>query len=145
SVLADISFQLAPGKVLGLLGRTGSGKTTLARLLLRLYDPTAGAVRLGDMLIGDARLADVRQRVGMVTQDVQLFHATVRDNLTFFNHTIEDSRIIRALGELGLRAWYTALPAGLDTVLAPNGGSLSAGEAQLLAFTRIFLCDPALI
>jgi ABC-type multidrug transport system fused ATPase/permease subunit len=144
-VLKDLSFRLEPGEILGLLGRTGSGKTTITRLAARLYDPDAGAIRLGGVDLRQAQLADLRKLVGMVTQDVQLFHATVRDNLTFFDHTIEDSRIISALGELGLRAWYTALPAGLDTVLAPNGGSLSAGEAQLLAFTRIFLCDPALI
>lgn len=144
-VLKDLSFRLEPGEILGLLGRTGSGKTTITRLVARLYDPDAGVIRLGGVDLRTARLADLRKLVGMVTQDVQLFHATVRDNLTFFDHTIEDSRIINALGELGLRAWYTALPAGLDTVLAPNGGSLSAGEAQLLAFTRIFLCDPALI
>ena len=81
----------------------------------------------------------------MVTQDVQLFHATVRDNLTFFAESIADDRILSALNELGLHDWYMSLPAGLDTILAPNGGGLSAGEAQLLAFTRIFLRDPALI
>ncbi|MFL5803806.1 MAG: ABC transporter ATP-binding protein, partial [Roseiflexaceae bacterium] len=77
-VLHEISFQLEPGRVLGLLGRTGSGKTTLARLLLRLYDPTAGEVRLCGVAARDAHLGELRRRVGMATQDVQLFHATVR-------------------------------------------------------------------
>jgi ABC-type multidrug transport system fused ATPase/permease subunit len=143
-VLDDISFELKPGRVLGLLGRTGSGKTTLARLLLRLYDPTSGTLRLGGVAAGDARLDDVRQRVGMVTQDVQLFHATVRDNLAFFNPAVADEQIRAALYDLGLRRWYEALPDGLDTELEA-GSALSAGEAQLLAFARLFLADPGLV
>ena len=144
-VLKDLSFRVEPGEVLGLLGRTGSGKTSITRLATRLYDPDEGTILLGGVDLRELRFADLRKAVGMVTQDVQLFHATVRDNLTFFDRTIEDWRIVDALGELGLRDWYETLPDGLDTVLAPNGGGLSAGEAQLLAFTRIFLCDPALV
>src|SRR5207249_7751251 len=85
NVLHDVSFQLQPGKVLGVLGRTGSGKTTLARLLFRLYDPGVGAICLNAVDIRDSALEDLREHVGMVTQDVQLFQASVRDNLTFFN------------------------------------------------------------
>jgi ATP-binding cassette subfamily B protein/ATP-binding cassette subfamily C protein len=143
-VLDNISFELKPGRVLGLLGRTGSGKTTLARLLLRLYDPTAGTVRLGGVPARDACLDDVRRHVGVVTQDVQLFHATVRDNLAFFNPAIGDEQIRAALYDLGLRRWYESLPDGLDTELEA-GGALSAGEAQLLAFARLFLADPGLV
>lgn len=83
AVLQEISFRLQPGRVLGLLGRTGSGKTTLARLLLRMYDPDEGEIRLGNVVPATARLDNLRQRVSMVTQDVQFFQATVRDNLTF--------------------------------------------------------------
>ena len=144
-VLHDISFCLEPGRVLGLLGRTGSGKTTLIRLLLRLYDPTQGAIRLGGVDLRAAHLADLRQRVGMVTQDVQLFRASVRDNLTFFDRSIPDARILEALEELGLGPWYRSLPDGLDTRLAAGGGGLSAGQAQLLAFARVFLKDPGLV
>jgi ATP-binding cassette, subfamily B, bacterial len=144
SVLSDVSFTLAPGRVLGLLGRTGSGKTTLARLLLRLYDPTSGTICLGGVPAPAARLGNLRRRVGMVTQDVQLFQATVRDNLTFFNRAISDARIMDALDDLGLRDWLLALPAGLDSELGAGAG-LSAGEAQLLAFARLFLADPGLV
>ncbi len=144
AVLDKISFTLAPGRVLGLLGRTGSGKTTLARLLLRLYDPSEGSICLGGVPAPAARLGDLRRRVGMVTQDVQLFHATVRDNLTFFNRAISDARIMDALDDLGLRDWLSALPAGLDSELGAGAG-LSAGEAQLLAFARLFLADPGLV
>ncbi len=143
-ILNDVSFTLRPGRILGLLGRTGSGKTTIARLLLRLYDPAAGTVRLGDHDLRTAEIADLRRRVGIVTQDVQLFHATIRDNLTFFNRAIPDERIVAALEELGLGVWLAKLPAGLDTELEGDS-SLSAGEAQLLAFTRLFLADPGLV
>lgn len=144
-VLQEVSFHLQPGRVLGLLGRTGSGKTTLTRLLFRLYDPQQGAIRLGDVDIRQAPLADLRRRVGMVTQDVQLFEATVRDNLTLFDRSISDERILQVLRELGLYPWYEMLPQGLDTELQSGGGGLSAGEAQLLAFTRVFLRDPGLV
>jgi ATP-binding cassette subfamily B protein len=144
-VLNDISFQIAAGRTLGILGRTGSGKTTLTRLLFRLYDVSGGAIRLGDTDIRDVRLDSLRQRVGMVTQEVQLFHATVRENLTFFDPSIPDARILAVLEELELLPWYAALPDGLDTVLASGGGGLSAGEAQVLAFTRVFLRDPGLV
>jgi ABC-type multidrug transport system fused ATPase/permease subunit len=136
---------VAPGAVLGLLGRTGSGKTTLARLLLRLYDPSCGEIRVGDVAIRATGLHDLRRHVGIVTQDVQLFNATVRDNLAFFNRSISDERIIQSLDELGLGSWYRTLPYGLDTELESGGGGLSAGEAQLLAFVRLFLADPGLV
>lgn len=144
-VIKDLSVSLEPGAVLGLLGRTGSGKTTLARLIYRLYDIQAGAIRLGGVDVRSMRLADLRRRVGLVTQDVQLFQASVRDNLTFFDPSIPNDRILAVLDLLGLRAWYTTLPNGLDTELAAGGGGLSAGEAQLLAFARVFLQDPGLV
>jgi len=144
-VLRAVSFQLQPGKVLGLLGRTGSGKTTLTRLIFRLYDPDSGALCLDGINIRDVALDDLRARVGMVTQEVQLFQASIRDNLTLFNTRIDDARIERALTKLGLWEWIQSLPAGLDTQLAAGGQGLSAGEAQLLAFTRVFLNDPGLI
>jgi ATP-binding cassette, subfamily B, bacterial len=144
-VLRDVSVRLEPGQVLGLLGRTGGGKTTITRLLFRLYDPQEGAIRLSGVDLRHVRLNELRRRVGMVTQDVQLFHASVRDNLTIFDRTVADERILEALAELGLLDWYRALPDGLDTTIAPGGGSLSAGEAQLLAFARVFLKDPGLV
>lgn len=148
-VLCNISFHLGQGRTLGLLGRTGSGKTTLTRLLFRLYDPDQGSIRLGNSGAGhdirDLAVQELRRRIGMVTQNIQLFHATVRENLTFFDKTIPDERIIEAIHDLGLTPWYESLPKGLDTELESGGGGLSAGEAQLLAFTRIFLRDPGLI
>jgi len=145
NVLRDLSFRLAPGEVLGLLGRTGSGKTTVTRLLLRLYDPTAGSILLGEVDLREARLSALRQQIGMVTQDVQLFRGSIRDNLTFFDRSIPEERIWGALEALGLVEWCRGLPMGLDTTIEGGGGGLSAGEAQLLAFTRVFLKDPGLV
>ncbi|HEY6408214.1 MAG TPA: ABC transporter ATP-binding protein, partial [Ktedonobacteraceae bacterium] len=145
NALQNVSFQLRPGTVLGLLGRTGSGKTTLARLLFRLYDPAAGAISLQGVDIRDVALRDLRERVGMVMQDVQLFHASLRDNLTFFNKSISDEQIEHVLKELGIWQLVHSLPRGLDTQLAAGGHGLSAGEAQLLAFTRVFLKNPGLV
>ncbi len=144
-VLHDVSFHLPAGRVLGILGRTGSGKTTLARLLFRLYDPAAGTVRLQGVDIRDVAIADLRTHVGMVTQDVQLFQASVRDNLTFFQQDSNDVRIEEVLRELGMWEWIQSLAAGLDTELAAGGQGLSAGEAQLLAFARVFLKNPELV
>ena len=145
AVLKNISFQLRAGKVLGLLGRTGSGKTTMTRLLFRLYDPTTGAVRLNGVRVSDANAEDLHKRVGMVTQEVQLFHASVRDNLSFFDETISDERILDVLTELGLDNWLETLADGLDTQLEGGSSGLSAGEAQLLAFARVFLKNPGLV
>ena len=144
-VLRDVSFDLAPGRALGLIGRTGSGKTTITRLLFRLYDPDRGRVLLGGRDVRDARIADLRQQIGVVTQDVRLFQGTVRDNLTLMDPAIPDDRLIRVVQELGLGDWYGALPDGLDSALRSEGADMSAGEAQLLAFARVFLRDPRVV
>lgn len=144
-VLHDVDFKLQPGRVLGLLGRTGSGKSTLARLLVRFYDVKAGSIELGGTDIRDYTLADLRGRIAMVSQNIQLFQATVRDNLTLYDPTISDERLHDVLEDLGLGAWLASLGEGLDTQLASGGSGLSAGEAQLLAFARAFLSNPGLV
>jgi ATP-binding cassette, subfamily B, bacterial len=144
-VLREVSFDIAPGRVLGILGRTGSGKTTLARLLFRLYDAQEGEISLGGYPVKALVLRGLRQRIGMVTQDVQLFNASVRDNLTFFNRAIDDARLLQVIDTVGLSMWYQTLPSGLDSMLGADGQGLSAGEAQLLAFARVFLKDPGLV
>ena len=144
-VLKNVSFELVPGQVMGLLGRTGSGKTTIARLIFRLYDPLQGCIELGDVDIRNPTLKGLRQRVALVTQDVQLFQASVRDNLTFFNRDIPDERILAVIEDLELSDWFHSLSDGLDTRLETGGRSLSAGEGQLLAMARVFLRDPGLV
>jgi len=145
ATLEDVSLTVAPGRVLGLLGRTGSGKTTIARLVARLYEPQRGAVLIGGVPTWDLPIEELRRRVGMVTQDVQIFRATVRDNLTFFDPSVPDSALTEIVHRLELDEWLASLPDGLDTMLEAGSGGLSAGQAQLLAFTRIFLRDPGVV
>lgn len=143
--LQELNLSLPPGQTLGLLGRTGSGKSTLVRLLLRFYDPQEGAIRLSGIDLRECKLQELRSNVAMVTQNIEIMQGTVRDNLTLYDEEIGDEQIFAVLKEIGLEEWYASLPDGLDTILASGGGSLSAGEAQLLAFARVFLTNPGLV
>ena len=145
AVLSDLTLNLPAGETLGLLGRTGSGKTTLTRLLLRLYDPLQGAVRIGGVDTRAITNDELRARVAIVTQDVQIFSGSVRDNVTLFDRAIADAAVRHALERVGLDDWLRSQPRGLDALLAAGGAGLSAGEAQLLAFARTFLRDPGLV
>jgi ATP-binding cassette subfamily B protein len=144
-VLKGIDFRLEACEKLGLIGRTGSGKTTLVRLLFRLYDATAGTIRMDGVDLKDCRIGTLRNRIGLVTQDVQLFHGTVRDNITFFNRAIPDERIHAVIERLGITSWVKGLRDGLDTPLEAARSGLLAGESQLLAFVRVFLKDPGFV
>nr|WP_197997721.1 ABC transporter ATP-binding protein [Paenibacillus sp. CFBP 13594] len=144
-VLQDINFAIKPGERLGIIGRTGSGKSSLSRVLLRLYNLDRGTIRVGGTDITKLSLQALYRRVGMVTQDVQLFDGTLRDNLTLFNGDVSDQMIKETTDRLGLSQWINSQPEGLDTYLAAGGASLSAGEAQLFALTRVFLTEPSLV
>ncbi len=144
AVLSHLSFALQSGQSLGLLGQSGSGKSTIAKLIFRFYDPAKGTITLGGNDLRDWPLASLRQQVGLVTQNVELFQGTVRNNLTFFDETITDDRLQEAIHTLGLTPWLQSLDNGLETELS-GSNSLSAGEAQLLAFARLFLQNPQLI
>lgn len=144
-VLQDITFVVKPGERLGIIGRTGSGKSSLSRVLLRLYNLDQGMIRIGGTDITKLSMQALYRRVGMVTQDVQLFDGTLRDNLTLFNSEVSDAMIKQTTERLGLHHWIDTQPEGLDTHLTAGGASLSAGEAQLFALTRVFLTEPSLV
>ncbi len=144
--LNDISFKLKAGKKLGVIGRTGSGKTTLSRLLFRLFDPDSGTISLNGMVnIKNLPLKDLRQNIAYVTQQVELFKASLRDNISFFNPKISDTQILQIIHELKLTEWYNQLPEGLNTELLSGESGFSAGEAQLIALTRVFLKNPRVV
>ena len=145
TVLNNLSFKVSPGQVVGIVGRSGSGKTTITRLVSRLYVAQKGLIRVSNVDIQDLHSEVLAQRIGIVTQDVQLIRATVRNNVSFFNSNVSDEKITEAMCELGIDGWLDSLPKGLDTMLEPNGQGLSGGEAQLLAFMRIYLKEPSLV
>ncbi len=144
-VLDRLDLHLVSGTRLGVVGRTGSGKSTLGRLLARLWDVTGGVVRLGGVDIRDISSVDLRHRVAVVSQDVELLRASLRDNLTFIGTVAAtDDQLREALADVGLDLWAAGLAHGLDTILDDRAG-LSAGQAQLLAFARVLLADPGLV
>ncbi|HWT73850.1 MAG TPA: ABC transporter ATP-binding protein [Mobilitalea sp.] len=143
-VLKDISLELRQGKILGILGHTGCGKTTLARLIVRFYDPKQGDIKLGNLSLKEINLKELKKHIAYVTQEVQLFQASIRDNITFFNKEIEDKVILNTIYDMGLGEWYEKLEDGLNTVIQPGGG-MSSGEAQLLTLVRVFIRNPKLI
>jgi len=145
TVLDEVSFELPAGATMGIVGHTGGGKTTVARLLVGLYRPQQGVIRIGGVPTSDADLVQLRQRVALVTQDVHLIGATIRDNVALFDPAVSDPVIVNAIEDLGLGDWLNALPDGLDTVIGDGGLGLSAGQAQLLALTRVFVRDPGLV
>jgi ATP-binding cassette subfamily B protein len=142
TVLRGVDLRVAGGRSIGVVGRTGSGKTTLSRLLLRLVDATDGTLRLGGVPIADIPLGHLRQRVALIPQEVELFSGSVRDNVTMFDPDPSDERVIRALQQAGLS---TLVEGGIHRPLGAGGAGLSAGEAQLLALARVWLREPDLV
>lgn len=141
-ILRDVSVGVGAGRSVGIVGRTGSGKTTFSRLVLRLVEPTSGAVSLGGVAISDIALSELRRRVALVPQEVELFTGSVRDNVTLFDDEPADADVVAALRNVGLDSLAEA---GIDRELGTAGAGLSAGEAQLLALARVWLRNPDLV
>lgn len=144
-VLDRVSFALPAGKVLSIIGRTGSGKTTVSRLLYRFYEYDEGDIRFNGRSVREYSIQSIRQNIAIVTQEVQLLHGTLRDNITFYNEAIPDEKIKDAISRLELEEWYKKFPKGLDTHVRGEDVHLSEGEAQILSLVRILLKDPRII
>ena len=144
-VLRDISFTVAPGELVALVGPSGAGKTTITNLVARLYDPSAGRVLINGMDLRDATLESVHRIVGVVTQEAHLFHDTIRANLAYASPAATESDMVAALKAAQVWSLVGALPEGLDTVVGDRGHRLSGGEKQRLALARLLLKGPGLL
>lgn len=144
-VLHDVDVTIRPRTNVAVVGETGSGKTTFAKLLTRLMDPSSGAVRIGGVPLTDVRFASLRDRVVMVPQDGMLFAGTILANVAMGAEDADRADVARAFDELGLADWLEAMPDGLDTPVGERGDALSAGERQLVALARAYLADPDLL
>lgn len=141
-ILHEIDLDIAAGRSVGVVGRTGSGKTTFSRLLLRLVEPTSGVLELSGVPIDDIPMGELRHRVALVPQEVELFEGTVRDNVTLFDPEPTDAAVEAALRDVGL---HRLVDVGIDRPLGAAGAGLSAGQAQLLALARVWLRQPDLV
>jgi ATP-binding cassette subfamily B protein len=144
-VLSDVSFLIEPGQLVALLGHTGAGKTTVSYLIRRLYDVSSGSVSINGVDVRDATSRSLQDRIGMVTQDVHLFHDTIRANLLYARPDASDDDLRRVLGEAQLLPTVDQLPDGLDTVVGDRGFRLSGGEKQRLALARMMLGTPSVV
>ncbi|MEU9825953.1 ABC transporter ATP-binding protein [Micromonospora chersina] len=144
-VLHDVTLEIPAKSRVAVVGETGSGKTTFAKLLTRLMDPTEGAVLLSGVSLREVRFESLRSRVVMVPQDGFLFDATVGENVRFARPDLTDAQLTAAFSELGLADWLDGLPAGLDTPVGERGEALSVGERQLVALARAYVADPDLL
>ena len=144
-VISDISFRVASGETLAIVGDTGSGKSTIISLLNRLYDCTGGVIRLDGRDIRDMKLRDLRRQMGVVLQDVFLFSGSIRDNLTLRDPSIPEEKVRHAARMIGMDDFIMSLPGGYDFVVGERGGSLSLGQRQLLSFIRALLYDPSIL
>ncbi|MDR7277973.1 ABC transporter ATP-binding protein [Catenuloplanes atrovinosus] len=144
-VLRDVSFTVEPGTMVALVGPSGAGKSTTAMLLSRVYDVTSGAVTVGGVDVRDARLASLRDTVGVVTQDAHLFHETIAENLRYARRTATDDELWAALDAAQVGDVVRELPDGLDTVVGERGYRFSGGEKQRIAIARLLLKAPAIV
>ncbi|MBC6462764.1 ABC transporter ATP-binding protein [Actinomadura sp. HBU206391] len=145
TVLHEVNVEIAPRSRVAVVGETGSGKTTFAKLLTRLMDPTSGHVLIDGVPLDAVRFSSLRERIVMVPQDGFLFDAGLADNIRYGRPGASDEEIVLALTELGLTDWLEGLPRGLDTPVGQRGESLSAGERQLVALARAYIADPDLL
>ncbi|MFK4790940.1 ABC transporter ATP-binding protein [Microbacterium sp. ZW T5_56] len=145
TILPDFSLKIPAGQTIALVGTTGAGKSTLAKLVSRFYDPTKGAVRLDGVDLRDLHPKDLRRAIVMVTQEAYLFSGTIADNIALGKPNATLDQVIAAARAVGADAFIQALPDGYDTDVNKRGGRVSAGQRQLISFARAFLADPAVL
>ncbi|MFC4357650.1 ABC transporter ATP-binding protein [Halobium salinum] len=145
TVLHDVSFTAEPGETVAFVGPTGAGKTTLAKLVLRLYDPSAGSIRVDGHDLREVRLTDLRRAVGYVSQDVYLFDGTVRENLTYGAFDVSEDEMVAAAAAAEATSFVDRLPDGYDTRIGERGVKLSGGQRQRLSIARAMLQDPEIL
>lgn len=144
-VLPDLDLTIPEGQTVALVGTTGAGKTTIAKMISRFYDPTGGRITLDGIDLRELSDVDLRRNVVMVTQENFMFDGTVADNIAFGKPEASREEIIAAATAVGAHEFISALPQGYDTDVEKRGGRLSAGQRQLVAFARAFLADPAVL
>jgi ATP-binding cassette, subfamily B, bacterial len=144
-VLPELTLDIPAGQTVALVGETGAGKSTLAKLVTRFYDVTSGRITLDGIDLRDLSTRDLRRAVVMVTQEAYLFSGSVRENIELAKPGATDQEIVRAARAVGAHDFITELPDGYDTEVNKRGGRFSAGQRQLIAFARAFLADPAVL
>ena len=145
NAITDVDLHIAGGEVVAFVGPTGSGKSSLASLVSRLYDPTEGTVRFGGVDVREARLDSLRRRIVVVPQEGFLFHGTILENIRLARAGATDAEVLDALEAIGVRERFTSLPQGLQTEVQERGSRFSAGERQLVSLARAALADPAVL
>ena len=144
-VLHDLNLEIAPGETVALVGPTGGGKSTIAKLIVRFYDPSSGVIRVDGQDLRGLRSSSLRRQLGVVPQEPFLFVGSIRDNLRFARPEASEEEVREAVDRVGLRELVDRLPEGLDTYVHERGQTLSAGERQLLALGRAFLAHPRVL
>jgi ATP-binding cassette, subfamily B, bacterial len=144
-VLHGLSFRIAPGETIGVAGPTGAGKSTIIKLILRFYDATAGAVRLDGIDLRELALADLRRNIALVSQEVYLFHGTIRENIAYRDVDVPLEEVVRAAKLAQLHDFVAALPEGYDTPVGERGIQLSGGQRQRLSIARAIVKDAPIL
>lgn len=144
-VLTDVDFRVRPGETVAFVGPTGGGKSTLAKLIVRFYDPTSGRVLIDGQDIRAVTLASLRRQLGVVPQEPFLFAGTIRDNIAFARPSARDDEVLEAVDAVGLDDLINRLPDGIHTLVHERGQSLSSGERQLIALARAFIVQPRVL